>query len=280
MRVRPGPPGAFPARLRLAPGHAVAPAVCAAPVAASRLLVASRLLAASALLAAAATAWLAFPPVPATAQSLRPFPPPFEIRVPVPPGPLVSGDTRYFVYELLITSFLPAPAQVSRVEVFAESAEGRRLLEYSGEELGSNMLPPFEQEDDPVVQRTIGPRSHGVVYVMLPLPASAATPRQFFHRVWFDLPAGDSTEADYVALETPIHDGSVIEVGRRSGADRGRCSTVPPTTPGTAACRSSSSDARRSRSGTRSTTCWSTPRVAPVRWRAATTTPIRATAPR
>ncbi|MYG21825.1 MAG: M23 family metallopeptidase, partial [Gemmatimonadetes bacterium] len=140
-------------------------------------------------------------------------PPPFEIRVPVPPGPLVSGDTRYFVYELLITSFLPAPAQVSRVEVFAESADGPRLLEYSGEELGANMLPPFLQEDDPVVQRTIEPRSHGVVYVMLPLPASVATPRQFYHRVWFDLPAGDSTEADYVALETPVHEGSVIEIG-------------------------------------------------------------------
>ena len=206
MRVRRGSPGAFLSRLRFALGRTVAPAVCAAPLAATALLVASGLL-------AAASAWLAFPPAPAAAQSLRPFPPPFEIRVPVPPGPLVSGDTRYFVYELLITSFLPAPAQVSRVEVFAESAEGQRLLEYSGEELGSNMLPPFEQEDDPVVQRTIGPRSHGVVYVMLPLPASTATPRQFFHRVWFDLPAGDSTETDYVALETPIHEGSVIEIG-------------------------------------------------------------------
>ena len=37
-----------------------------------------------------------------------------------PRGPLVSGDTRYFVYELLITSFLPGPR----------------------EELGENMLPP------------------------------------------------------------------------------------------------------------------------------------------
>ena len=199
--MRRGSPGAFPARLRFALSYAVAPAVRAAPLAATALLVASALL--------AATASLGLLPAPAAAQSLRPFPPPFEIRVPVPPGPLVSGDTRYFVYELLITSFLPAPAQVSRVEVFAESADGRRLLEYSGEELGSNMLPPFEQEDDAVVQRTIGPRSHGVVYVMLPLPASAATPRQFYHRVWFDLPAGDSTEADYVALETPIREGSV-----------------------------------------------------------------------
>lgn len=197
--MRRGSPGAIPARLRFAPGRAIVPAVCAAPLAASLLL--------------AFHTVLAFHAVPAAAQSLRPFPPPFEIRVPVPPGPLVSGDTRYFVYELLITSFLPAPAQVSRVEVFAESAEGQRLLEYTGEELGGNMLPPFVQEDDPVVQRTIGPRSHGVVYVMLPLPASAATPRQFFHRVWFDLPAGDSTEADYVALETQIHERSVIRVG-------------------------------------------------------------------
>ena len=151
--------------------------------------------------------------LPAAAQSLRAFPPPFEIRVPVPPGPLASGGDHYLVYELLIKSFMPAPAEVSRVEVFAESPAGRRLLEYAGEELGENMLPPTSQEEDPVKRRTIGALSHGVVYVMLPISGSVTMPRQLFHRVWFDLPSGDSTVADYVDFETPIQASSVIEIG-------------------------------------------------------------------
>ena len=151
--------------------------------------------------------------LPAAAQSLRAFPPPFEIRVPVPPGPLASGGDHYLVYELLIKSFMPAPAQVGRVEVFAESSAGRRLLEYAGEELGENMLPPTSQEEDPVKRRTIGALSHGVVYVMLPISGSVTMPRQLFHRVWFDLPSGDSTVADYVDFETPIQASSVIEIG-------------------------------------------------------------------
>ena len=155
----------------------------------------------------------AFIALPATAQSLRAFPPPFEIRVPVPPGPLASGGDHYLVYELLIKSFMPDPAQVGRVEVFAESPAGRRLLEYTGEELGENMLPPTSQEEDPVKRRTIGALSHGVVYVMLPISGSVTMPRQLFHRVWFDLPSDDSTVVDYVDLETPVHTSSVIEIG-------------------------------------------------------------------
>ena len=38
MRVRCGPPGAIPARLRAALGHAIAPALCAPPLAASASL--------------------------------------------------------------------------------------------------------------------------------------------------------------------------------------------------------------------------------------------------
>ena len=157
---------------------------------------------------------LAFPALSASAQSLRPFPPPFEIRVPVPPGPLASSGNHYLVYELLITSFLPAPAQVTRVEILEDSAAGRSLLEYSGDELGDNMLPPTSQEEDPVARRTIAARSHGIVYVMLPVPGSVPLPRQLLHRVWFQLPAGDSTVSDYVDLEVPVQPASsVIEIG-------------------------------------------------------------------
>ncbi len=147
-----------------------------------------------------------------TAQSLRPFPPPFEIRVPVPPGPLVSGGDHFLVHELLIKSFLPAPAEVARVEVFAETAAGQRLLEYAGDELGANMLPPTSQESDPARQRTIGALSHGVVYLMVPV-ARGETPRQLFHRIWFLLPEGDSTALDHVDIETPVERSSVIEIG-------------------------------------------------------------------
>ena len=192
MRVRRGSRGARPARVRFALGLALVPAAYAF----------------------AAALALSFPAVQAAAQSLRPFPPPFEIRVPVPPGPLASGGDHYLVYELLIKSFLPATAEVTRVEIFAGSPAGRRLLEYTGDELGENMLPPTSQEEDPVKRRTIGALSHGLVYVMLPISGSSTMPRQLFHRVWFDLPNSDgATEADYVDLETPVHTSSVIEIG-------------------------------------------------------------------
>ena len=136
--------------------------------------------------------------LPAAAQSLRAFPPPFEIRVPVPPGPLASGGDHYLVYELLIKSFMPAPAEVSRVEVFAESPAGRRLLEYAGEELGENMLPPTSQEEDPVKRRTIGALSHGVVYVMLPISGSVTMPLQLFGRSAF----AQRYAIDYMLVDT------------------------------------------------------------------------------
>ncbi len=167
--------GRFSARLRAALGLAVAPAFIA---------------------------------LPAAAQSLRAFPPPFEIRVPVPPGPLASGGDHYLVYELLIKSFMPAPAEVSRVEVFAESPAGRRLLEYAGEELGENMLPPTSQEEDPVKRRTIGALSHGVVYVMLPISGSVTMPRQLFGRSAF----AQRYAIDYMLVDAegramPVEDG-------------------------------------------------------------------------
>ena len=164
---------------------------------------------------------LAISAATASAQSLRPFPPHVGIHVPVPPSPLASGGNHYLLYELLLKSYVPAPVQVTRVEVFAESPAGTRLLEYTGEELGENMVFPVFPEEDPVRQRTIGARSHGVVYVMVLITGSAMMPRQLFHRVWFDLPfqeewfatpSEDSTVVDHVDLVTPV-DTSVIEIG-------------------------------------------------------------------
>ncbi|MDE2782913.1 MAG: M23 family metallopeptidase [Gemmatimonadota bacterium] len=157
----------------------------------------------------------------ASAQSLRPFPPHVGIHVPVPPSPVASGGNHYLLYELLLKSYVPAPVQVTRVEVFAESPAGPRLLEYAGEELGANMVFPVFIEDDPVRQRTIGARSHGVVYVLVSISRSATVPRQLFHRVWFDLPyqeewfatpSADSTVVDRVDLATPVY-SSAIEIG-------------------------------------------------------------------
>ena len=141
--------------------------------------------------------------------------------MPVPPSPAASGGNHYLLYELLLKSYVPAPVQVTRVEVFAESPAGPRLLEYAGEELGENMVFPVFIEDDPVRQRTIGARSHGVVYVLVSISRSATVPRQLFHRVWFDLPyqeewfatpSADSTVVDHVDLATPVY-SSAIEIG-------------------------------------------------------------------
>lgn len=83
------------------------------------------------------------------------------------------------------------------------------------------MVFPVFPEEDPVRQRTIGARSHGVVYVLVSISRSATVPRQLFHRLWFDLPyqeewfatpSEDSTVVDHVDLVTPV-DSSTIEIG-------------------------------------------------------------------
>ncbi len=155
---------------------------------------------------------------PDIAAQSRPFPPPIAIQVFHRPAPLPAGPTRYLCYELHLTSYGADTARIVRVEVFeAPIGNGTPLLVYGGNELaavtarpgvglrGLERAPPTD---------VIGPGSHAMVYVWVPLPAAGPAPARLVNRVTFELGPNGNRYEDAVNAEVSVEPATtVVRIG-------------------------------------------------------------------
>ncbi|MGH7482452.1 MAG: M23 family metallopeptidase [Longimicrobiales bacterium] len=111
----------------------------------------------------------------------------FDLRVAVPPTPVVVLDTAYLVYELHLTNFARETVVVSRVQVVDAEGGSTVRAEFGGEALERRLNSSAVRaaaKAPPAGARAIGAGVRQVLYLEIPL-RPGAMPRALEHRVTY-----------------------------------------------------------------------------------------------
>ncbi|MGE0702583.1 MAG: M23 family metallopeptidase [Vicinamibacterales bacterium] len=123
---------------------------------------------------------------------------PLDMRVPVPPRPLVGGGQTHLAYEVHIKNLSPRPATIAVVEV-RDGSGSRALLRLEGDGLEAALRKFGAPPDDPN-PNVLGGGQSSVLFVWLSA-GSGAVPRLLTHRVELSLPKADGSGTDAIAME-------------------------------------------------------------------------------
>jgi murein DD-endopeptidase len=109
-----------------------------------------------------------------------------DVQVPWAPVPVTVAGRAHLVYELHITNFRPFEVELMRIAVHDPERQGVAFAEFADSKLATMIGTPgaASRPADPQVLRA-GTRA--VVYLWLPLEASARMPSKLQHRVELDL---------------------------------------------------------------------------------------------
>jgi hypothetical protein len=139
------------------------------------------------------------------------------LDIPVAPVVVSVGGTRHVVYELHATNLKSQPLTLASVAI--ADARGATLASYRDEALVARIGRPGHSVDAPNV---IGGGLRAVLYVWLPLDATAAVPKRLRHRVEYRLAPDDrqgsvdgveaDVRGDAVALGPPLRGGPWIGI--------------------------------------------------------------------
>lgn len=117
-------------------------------------------------------------PRPALAQSV-------DVQIPAAPMPVTIAGKRQLGYELHVTNFRPFDVELLRVDVI-DAGNGNRLANLSGSQLAERLSRVGTQVEGAERQRIVaGGRT--ILYLWLPLDATAATPTKLKHSIELDL---------------------------------------------------------------------------------------------
>lgn len=121
-------------------------------------------------------------PIPIFAQSRTPLIQSVDVQIPVAPTPVTIAGQKYVGYELHITNFRNFDIALSRLEVL--NADNKSQLgDFQDSELNAKLgRPGLADLQD---KRIIGPGSHAVAFLWLPIGANI--PSRLQHKLEFDL---------------------------------------------------------------------------------------------
>ena len=114
-----------------------------------------------------------------------PWPLQLEMRVPFEPTVFPSGQYVYLMYELHLTSFMPMPISLSRIEVLDPDAEtSKPIATFEGSQL-ENMLRALGGKtlSDPKDRSVIGDGQTAIVFMSVVFDRGSHVPDRLLHRV-------------------------------------------------------------------------------------------------
>jgi peptidase M23-like protein len=111
---------------------------------------------------------------------------PIEVAVPSAPIAVRGSGASHLFYELHLTNFRNAPAELKRVEVHAGDDESRVLASYAGEEIASRMLRPGTPPGL-LDQRVLTGGTRAIVLLELILEGNRPVPAKLWHRLTFSV---------------------------------------------------------------------------------------------
>ena len=111
---------------------------------------------------------------------------PIEVAVPSAPIAVRGGGASHLLYELHLTNFRNAPAELKRVEVHGGDDESRVLASYAGEEISSRMLRPGTPPG-PLDQRVLTGGMRAIVMLELIIDGNRPVPALLWHRLTFSV---------------------------------------------------------------------------------------------
>ncbi len=114
-----------------------------------------------------------------------PWPLQLEMRVPFEPTAFPSGQYVYLMYELHLTSFMPMPISLSRIEVLDPDAEtSKPIATFEGSQL-ENMLRALGGKtlSDPKDRSVIGDGQTAIVFMSVVFDRGSHVPDRLLHRV-------------------------------------------------------------------------------------------------
>ncbi len=143
---------------------------------------------------------------PVSAQSPQDFPLRIAAEVHFPPSPINAAGTHHYIYEIHLTSYTPQPANLTRVEVFAENRQGPSLLVYEGQELIDNMGPIGRSFDEGEEHRAtvIEGWSHAMIYLFAPIEPGLALPYKLHHVLTFDVESESDRYTKVLDVSTAV----------------------------------------------------------------------------
>jgi hypothetical protein len=128
--------------------------------------------------------------------------PTLDIRVPVPPRPLVAGGAVHLAYEIHLTNFSGVPTRLDSVDVReAAQPEEASLASFQGAQLDGALLrlgaPPANGET-----RVIPPGQSAVLFLWITL-TSTRVPTSLTHRIRFNVQGAAFTIEGVEVLPSP-----------------------------------------------------------------------------
>jgi len=108
-----------------------------------------------------------------------------EMRVPFEPTAFPSGPHVYLMYELHLTNFMPAPASLSRIEVFDADAETSKPIATFETAQLETMLQPLGDKtvSDPKDSLVIADGQSSIAFMSIVLDRGSHIPDRLLHRV-------------------------------------------------------------------------------------------------
>ena len=135
-----------------------------------------------------------------------------DVQVPQNPTPIVTDGKRVLAYELHVTNFDPQPLVLRQVDVY-DRGKSAPLLTLRDSALRQSLRAAGGSHDAMSVSSTqIAAGARVIVFMWIPLPLDATTPRLLRHRLWFTVV--DSTRRsgpDVLARESSV-DGVEVPV--------------------------------------------------------------------
>ncbi len=125
------------------------------------------------------------------------LPAPVALEIPIPPTPVRADGKIQLVYELHVTNFRPQSLELTRVEIYKDSANARPLVSYKDAELVDLLARPGAPADLPD-KRAIGGGMRAIVFLQLILRSEADLPRSLHHRLVFKPDPADVAGAERV----------------------------------------------------------------------------------
>jgi hypothetical protein len=111
---------------------------------------------------------------------------PIEVAVPSAPIAVRGGGASHLFYELHLTNFRNAPAELKRVDVHGGDDESRVLASYAGEEITSRLLRPGTPPGL-LDQRVLTGGARAIVALELIIDGNRPVPAQLWHRLTFSV---------------------------------------------------------------------------------------------
>ncbi len=107
---------------------------------------------------------------------------PLALEIPVRPNPFRAEGKTVLAYELHVCSLFPGDLSLQRLEVLADTPDGKILAQYQGDELGALLSHPGLSQE-PEDKGSIAPGTRTVAYLWIPIDSASAVPARLRHRL-------------------------------------------------------------------------------------------------